>query len=484
MQHGDSESAFRELLELAPEAVVIGNAAMRVVDANAAACRLFGYERYELLRLTTHDLLEPEEAAKFVRELPFEPGRVHVGEWHVKRRDATLVPVESSPKVLPDGRTMSFIRDISERKRAEREREELVSWLSEVLEQCPVALALLHGPRGERFQANGRVREWFGGHVDEPARREIQSRIRTLDGQPMSPEQLVSVRALRGERLARAEYLIPTSSGSVAHISVNAGPIVGRDGRVLGAVVACEDVTAEKELERLRAEWSSVVAHDLRQPLASISLNARAVSRFTRDPNVLKCAERVCAATDRLNRMVGDLMDLSRLEASRLELARRPVDIAAVVSAAAEQARLQSPDRPFEVRVHGSVPQVQADPDRIAQVLENLLTNAVKYGNAGTPVVMSVAAGGGQATVEVTNEGRPLAPVEIERMFQRFHRTESAKLQGIQGVGLGLYITRSLVEAHGGRIRVESTPDGMTKFSFTLPLTTAANDVPLHAFRM
>jgi PAS domain S-box-containing protein len=472
MQPGDSyEVAFRELLELAPEAVVLSDAALRVVDANTAACRLYGYDRDDLLRMTIHDLVVSDEAASFVGEFPLLPGRIHVREWHVKRKDATLVPVEASTKVLPDGRTMSFIRDITERKRAEGEREELVARLSAVLEQCPVGLGFFHGPRGERFEANVRTREWLGVDVSDPSvLEEIRTQVRTVDGQVVAPDQLPSVRALRGEGLVRAEFLVPNTSGSMIHVSVNAAPIIGRDGSVLGAVAICEDVTAQKELERLRSEWSSVVAHDLRQPLASVSLNAQMVERAAHDPSILKSVERIRTATDRLKRMVGDLMDLSRLEASRLELQRRRVDLVALVRTAAEQARLQTPERPFEVRTRGVVPDVCVDPDRIAQVLENLLTNAVKYGDAGTAVEMDVAAADGHVTVEVTNRGRPLGPEEIARIFQRFQRTESAKLRGIQGVGLGLYIARSLIEAHGGRITVESAPCGTTTFRFNLPV--------------
>ncbi len=476
MQHGDSyEVAFRELLELAPEAVVLSDAAFRVVDANTAACRMYGYDRDTLLHMSIHDIVVPEEASSFVRDFPLLPGRIHVGEWHVRRSDATLVPVEASIKVLHDGRTMSFIRDISERKRAEGEREELVARLRAVFEQCPVGLALFPGPAGGQVEINNRLREWLGIDDEfEPSMLDAMRRsVRRADGHLLEHEQLPSVRALRGERVVRADALVRNALGVITHFSVDAAPITDRDGGILGAVVSVEDVTAEKELERLRAEWSSIVAHDLRQPLVSVSLNAQLVARLAESPAVLKSVERIRTATDRLKRMVGDLMDLSRLEANRLELQRSHVNLVALVNSAAEQARLQTPERPFEVRTRGVVPHVYADPDRVAQVLENLLTNAVKYGDAGTPVVMDVADGTGHVTVEVTNQGRPLAREEIERLFHRFQRTESAKLQRIQGVGLGLYITRSLIEAHGGRITVESIPSGATTFRFTLPAANA-----------
>ena len=240
-----------------------------------------------------------------------------------------------------------------------------------------------------------------------------------------------------------------------------------------GAVVAFEDITAAKELERLRAEWSSVVAHDLRQPLATISLNAQLLARTTDRAKILKYAERTQAAAKRLGRMVGDLMDLSRLEARRLELVRQRVNLQALVSTSIELMALQAPDRAFDVRVRSQVPDADADPDRIAQVMDNLLTNAVKYGKGGTPIVVSVSREDGEVAVAVTNEGRPLTAEELSHICRRFYRTASAKLEGIEGAGLGLYITCSLVEAHGGRVTAESTPAGVTTFRFTLPVAGA-----------
>jgi signal transduction histidine kinase len=163
-------------------------------------------------------------------------------------------------------------------------------------------------------------------------------------------------------------------------------------------------------------------------------------------------------------------MDFSRLDARRLELVRKPVDLAAVVRGSVERIALQAPDRPFDLEVQADTPQADADPDRIAQVMENLLTNAIKYGSAETPIVVGIVREDHDIAVAVTNQGKALAPEELPRLFERFHRTAGARQGGAKGAGLGLYITRALVEAHGGRITAESTPAGRTTFRFTLPV--------------
>ena len=240
---------------------------------------------------------------------------------------------------------------------------------------------------------------------------------------------------------------------------------------MIGAVAAFEDITAAKELERLRAEWSA--SWSSRSAAADRGDHAHgedATRATTDDKKRIGFAEEVLAAANRLNRMVGDLMDLSRLDARRLELVRQRVGVPALVRACIERMALQAPDRAFDVRVEREVPDADADPDRVAQVMDNLLTNAVKYGKGPTPIIVSVSSDGGEVAVAVTSEGRPLTAEELSRLFERFHRSASAKREGIEGVGLGLYITRALVEAHGGRITAESTPAGVTTFRFRLPI--------------
>jgi PAS domain S-box-containing protein len=464
------QRTFRELIEFMPDAVVIADIEHRVVDANAVACKLLGCGRAELIG-QRFPLLAPDEQARYCREVHPLPGLVHRGEWRVGRSDGTSVTVDVTTAVLPCGRILEIARDVTEREIAERARCEAMQWLAAVVEQSPVGLVLVHGSRGHRVELNGRAAQMVG-RVPGEAFDEFAKRtgLRTLDGHRARYEALPIVAALRQERTVGAEFLVSNAAGGRTPIAIGAGPIVDTEGAVLGAVAAFQDITAVKELERLRAEWSSVVAHDLRQPLATISLSAEALARTVDDPKVLKNVERIRAAAHRLSRMVGDLMDLSRLEASRLELARQRVDVLGLVRAAAERAELETPSRPFPVLVHGEVAEAYADPDRVAQVLENLLTNAVKYGHAGTAVATTVAQDGGDLAIAVSNEGPALLAAELEHIFERFHRSASARLDGIEGVGLGLYISRSLVEAHGGRITAESTAAGLTTFRFTLPV--------------
>jgi PAS domain S-box-containing protein len=466
-----SEATFRALLDAAPDGIMLTDLDGHYVEANVAVCRMLGYSRSELLRMRIVDLIPPAEEPRLAEELQIlvaDSTVTKTSEWTVRRKDGLVFAVEVSARLRPDGGGfLAFFRDVSPRKRVEREREESLRWMRAVLEQSPVGLILVHGPPDYLVEPNRRAQQMVGMRFDRID--EYRAMVFTPDGRPVERDRLVGLEAPRGERIVEEEYVLHNTRGGSLQVLVSSSPIVGSDGMVFGAVLALQDISASKELERLRAEWSSVVAHDLRQPLGTISISANRLARLTEDPELAKPVARIRSSVSRLTRMVGDLMDLSRLDARRLELVRQRTDLPALVRGTVERVALDTPDRPFDVHAEAHVPEVDVDPDRIAQVMENLLTNAVKYGRSGTPIGVSVARDDHEVTVTVSNEGRPLSAEELFRLFERFQRTSSAKNERIPGAGLGLYITRSLVEAHGGRITAASTPGGVTSFRFTLP---------------
>jgi signal transduction histidine kinase len=246
------------------------------------------------------------------------------------------------------------------------------------------------------------------------------------------------------------------------------------------AVVVWEDISAAREVERLRAEWNSVVAHDLRQPINTINLYAQLLARAADQgrregksgPWLAEAVGHVAEIRRmiaRLTRMTNDLLDLSRLDASRLTVQRRPFDVAAGVRGSVSHASLGSPERAFEVETDADLPEVEADPDRIAQVLENLLSNALKYGRSDAPVRVAVRRAGDGVSVAVTSQGAGLDAKDLERIFEKFQRAGVAAHRAIPGIGLGLQITQGLVHAHGGSITATSSASGETTFRFTLP---------------
>ncbi|MGB8946973.1 MAG: ATP-binding protein [Streptomyces sp.] len=251
-------------------------------------------------------------------------------------------------------------------------------------------------------------------------------------------------------------------------------------GPVRRVVVAIRDTEARRRTERSHAELIATVAHELRSPLTSVKgFTATLLAkweRFTDDQKKLML-ETVDADANRVTRLIAELLDISRIDSGRLELRRQPVDIGAAVGRhiQAHVASGQDADR-FLVRIQQPLPDCWADPDKIDQVLSNLLENAVRHGE-GT-VTIDVAAsskssprepGGAETAVTVSDEGTGIPEESMGRVFTRFWRGSKRG-----GTGLGLYIVKGIVEAHGGTITVGRAPGGGAQFRFTLPVGTPA----------
>jgi signal transduction histidine kinase len=188
------------------------------------------------------------------------------------------------------------------------------------------------------------------------------------------------------------------------------------------------------------------------------------------DPRTLsKGMEQTLKAAKTLNRMISDLADVSRIETTGLEVARRPIDLDALVRESVERQRVISPDRVINLQVGASISKVDADSIRIEQVFGNVLVNALKYSDPETVVEVDVRQENNEVRVLVTNRGPGIAAEELPKVFDRYYRTAGAHAGSAPGLGLGLYIAKGLMEAHGGRIWAESSP-GQTTFQFALPV--------------
>ncbi|MFF7596771.1 sensor histidine kinase [Streptomyces mirabilis] len=252
-------------------------------------------------------------------------------------------------------------------------------------------------------------------------------------------------------------------------------------GPVRRVVVSLRDTEARRRTERSHAELIATVAHELRSPLTSVKgFTATLLAkweRFTDDQKKLML-ETVDADANRVTRLIAELLDISRIDSGRLEVRRQPVDIGAAVGRhiQAYVTSGQPADR-FLLRIEQPLPPLWADPDKIDQVLSNLLENAVRHGEGTVTIDVTPSAspreredGENAATsVTVSDEGTGIPEESMNRVFTRFWRGSKRG-----GTGLGLYIVKGIVEAHGGTITVGRAPGGGAEFRFTLPVGTPA----------
>ena len=244
-------------------------------------------------------------------------------------------------------------------------------------------------------------------------------------------------------------------------------------GRQPGAVVVLRDLRSELAAEELRASFLAAVSHELRTPLALIGGYVDSLLALELDPATQRrSVERIGQAAARLNLLVDELLDLTRLEHASMGLRRSRADLAVLLATFTRDLG-ESPGMPaVHVAVPSDLPPVDADAMRVGHVLANLVDNARKYGGDG-PVTISARRARGMVVVTVTDTGPGIAPEERTLVFDRFYRGRASRDGGPRGSGLGLYVCRRLVEAHGGEIWVEPE-DGRSAISFSLPAARQA----------
>lgn len=244
-----------------------------------------------------------------------------------------------------------------------------------------------------------------------------------------------------------------------------------RGGDVVRVVITLRDTGARARLERSRADLVSTVAHELRSPLTSVKgFTATLLAKWNRftDDQKLVMLETVNADADRVTRLITELLDVSRIESGRLQLRRQVVDLPARARRLiAGRVAAGEPEDRFRLEVRGELPETWLDQDKIDQILGNLLENAVRHGRGTVTIVIEPIEWG--VAVSVRDQGEGIAPELASRVFRQFWRGQGRRRGG---TGLGLFIVKGLVEAHGGTVSVQRGPEGGAEFRFTVPAGT------------
>lgn len=254
-----------------------------------------------------------------------------------------------------------------------------------------------------------------------------------------------------------------------ARIPVSA-TYVRTPGREVGAVAVFRDLRAGHAIDELKSSFVAAVSHELRTPLALISGYAQSLLELDLDEIPRRrFVERIDGTANRMRELVDQLLDVATLESDRLAVDPRQIPLRSLLKSIIDDVAEMPGSLAVRLSVPPDLPPVYADPTRIGQVVANLLDNARKYGTPGSMVSIRARRADDQAVVTVDNDGPEIAPEERESIFERFYRGRDARSSGTPGIGLGLHLSRRLVEAHGGQLRLEERTGG-TCISLTLPL--------------
>jgi PAS domain S-box-containing protein len=424
-----------------------------------------------LYRRVTDELLarstrSPERHAA-LRELGMESALV-VPLTAGGRTFGALTLVSADPERLYDENDRDFINQLARRAAVAVDNARLYR-ASE--ERAHSALVVEHVADGVCLvDADGVIRLW------NPAAERITG-LPAIDAVGQDAEEVFdSWRAI--ESLSQTPHMPATTlaveiDGRELWLSITG---VGFEG---GSVYAFRDLTAERAVERLKTDFVSTVSHELRTPLAAIygaALTLRRQDVRLSEPQREGLLEVVASESDRLARIVNDILWASRLESGGMQTLVEACDGVELVRSVLDAARTHVPPGvQLEVHAPDDAPAIAADPDKTRQVFANLVDNAVKYSPDGGTVTVDITVVGQRLRFAVRDEGLGVPPSEHMRIFEKFYRLDPDLTRGVGGTGLGLYISRELLERMGGRISVESSGSGGSTFVVELPLAPSEN---------
>ena len=380
------------------------------------------------------------------------------------------------------------------RREIESLRESLLSAeaekrrLTALVESSPVGVMVVDAAT-RTFASVNKEAERILGMSPEPGStlvryHELAIYSRT-DGKLYEEDERPLARALgRGDVVRAEEILLNRPDGRTLTILVNATPIYSDDGSIVSAVAVIQDMTPLEEMERMRNDFLAMVSHELRGPLTTIKGSAATVLSTTRpfSPAETRSFFRtIDQQTDLLSDLVSNLLDVTKIEAGALVVDPQPTDVEVLVEETVDSFLQGGSLQPVQVDLPADLPPISADSQRVTQVLNNLLSNASKYSPQSSAIRVTASLEEPYLAVSVIDEGQGVTAEQLPRLFRKFSRAGLGEGQeNVEGHGLGLAICKGIVEAHGGRIWVESRGEGNgAHFTFTIPIAPdAEGEIP------
>jgi signal transduction histidine kinase/DNA-binding response OmpR family regulator len=370
------------------------------------------------------------------------------------------------------GGAVVLFRSLVARRKAEDTARREASIQKAVLESTTEGIALVD-PDLEVAVSNAAFErmlgEMVGGPVslDAEAIRDVSGRVAERTTDPDAYREDAAAIAADPQRIARDEFVIRETGQSFQRYTA---PVTDDAGRPLGRLLVLRDVTAEREADRLKADLLSTVSHELRTPLTGILGFAELLVNHDTDQETRERYLRtIHGEAMRLTSLISDFLDLQRIEEGHLRLSLEPFDLGEVLAQEVELFGSQSDAHDVDVRTPEEPLHVVGDRERLTQVVANLLSNAIKYSPSGGRVEVSSERRNGMVRISIADSGIGVPADQQRHLFQKFFRVDSSDTREIGGTGLGLALSREIVEAHSGRMGFESVEGAGSTFWLELP---------------
>ena len=406
--------------------------------------------------------------SKTLQGTPMHRGGEHLGSFFLadKEDGAAFTAADEEILVLFASQAAAAIANA----RIHRDSEQARADLAAVIETSPVGVVVFDARTGHPASFNREARRIVEA-LRTPGRPPEQLLdvivCRHASGREVSLEQLPLSRQLgRAETLRAEEVELSVPDGRSVRVLLNVTPIRWPDGTVVSVVVTMQDLAPLDELERQRAEFLGMVSHELRAPLTSIKGSASTVLDAEPLPSQAEMVQffRIIGGqADHMRGLISNLLDAGSIEAGTLAVQPEPSSVSVLVERARNTFVSGGGRQPVLIDLPPDLPQAMADRERIVQVLNNLLSNAARHSPPNSPIRVSAELEDGHVAVSVSDRGRGIPAERLPHLFRK-------RVRPAEGTGLGLAVSKGLVEAHGGRIRAESAGTGHgARFTFTLP---------------
>ncbi len=481
----ESEARYRQFVEGSLGMVCTHDLEGKVLSVNRHGAETIGRTVEDLVGHSLAEFMRPEQMSAlkaYLRDM-VQNGESQ-GLFHLSHRSGETRVIAYRNKLIDvagrDRYVLGFGVDISEQVRAEGRLRALIRESNSILESVGDGIYGLD-LKGNVTVVNSAAAQMLGYKPQEMMGRNMHQLIHhtKADGTPYAAEESPVQRTITELATVRVgDEVFWRKDGTCIPVEYVARPQIesasdGSDGKAVGVVIAFTDTTERRALDKMKDEFISTVSHELRTPLTSLraALGLVTGGALTARPEKMRqMLEIALGNTDRLVRLVNDILDLERISSGKSDLQlmlSRAEDLleraASLQQAAATKAEIQ-------ISCKGEDVEVWADPDRILQALTNLISNAIKFSPAGSKIELAARRiDEAEAEIEVTDHGRGIPADKLEHIFERFQQVDASDSRTMGGTGLGLAICRSIITQHNGRIWATSEPGEGTTFHFTLP---------------
>jgi len=422
-------------------------------------------------------------ASRTFHRTPMSHQGRHVGEILLAGKDGGREPAEDEQAVL--ALFASQAATAVANARTHRNERRVRADLEALVDTCPVGVVVLDAGTAHPVYFNREAQRMAEGiRLPDRALEDILDvlRCRFSDGREYALDEYPLAQELSNAQTVLAEEVVLSApDGRSIRMLINATPVRSADGTVESVVVTMQDLAPLEELARLQAEFLNMVSHELRTPLAAIQGSAGTGLRTAPalDPAEVHQFFRIISEqADHAQNLIGDLLDAGRIDSGTLSVAPGPSEVAELVEGARNAFLGGGSRHAVVIDLSRDLPRVLADRRRIVQVLNNLLANAARHSPESSPIRVAAECDGVHVAVKVSDQGRGVPPDQLPHLFQKHTAPASGEdPRGLGGSGLGLVISKGLVEAHGGRIWATSGGPGQgTQFTFTVPVVEEAGD--------